>query len=158
MVVGEVLDDEFGKSVAMRGDITGDGIADVLIGAPQHEVLAGTGRGKVYLYSGAVPTDAGVVLEFDATPSRLEIASAMLDDGGVVVRFALGPTTSRTRLDVYDIAGRHVRSIFDRPHAPGHYATRWDRRTDANARVARGVYLLRLRTERASASHKLVLR
>jgi len=41
----------YGRSVASAGDVNGDGYADILVGAPQHNG-AWTDEGKVYLYYG----------------------------------------------------------------------------------------------------------
>jgi len=48
-------DDEFGFSVANLGDVTGDGYADVLVGAPYNATVNGYNRGAAYLYTGGKP-------------------------------------------------------------------------------------------------------
>lgn len=47
---GELTGDEFGKSVAMLGDVDGDGVCDFAVGSLHP---AGSGEGAVYVYSGA---------------------------------------------------------------------------------------------------------
>ena len=67
VLIGDEPGEGFGASVASPGDVTGDGIADLLVGAPN----AREGAGRVYLFSGADildrralrPTDAWAVLE-----------------------------------------------------------------------------------------------
>ncbi len=49
---------EFGACVDGNGDITGDGLGDLLVGAPQ----ATTGRGRVYIVPGEVLAGGGTVL------------------------------------------------------------------------------------------------
>ncbi len=43
---------DFGWSVAMAGDVNGDGYSDVLVGAPKYNT-SGTAQGKAYCYHGA---------------------------------------------------------------------------------------------------------
>jgi len=46
---GEAEEDLFGLSVATPGDVNGDGISDIIIGAPYND-FTGTDAGKAYLY------------------------------------------------------------------------------------------------------------
>ncbi|MCC7012409.1 MAG: FG-GAP repeat protein [Planctomycetes bacterium] len=50
---GERSGDQFGHAIDWIGDIDGDGVNDLIIGAPNHEWTSGTDRGAVYTYSGA---------------------------------------------------------------------------------------------------------
>ncbi len=52
-IKGERTGDRFGWSLAGLGDIDGDGVGDLIVGAPRHEWTAGTDRGAVYVLSGA---------------------------------------------------------------------------------------------------------
>ena len=47
-IVGQTLGDDFGWSVALAGDVNGDGLSDVLVGAPKFSA----GKGKAYCYRG----------------------------------------------------------------------------------------------------------
>jgi hypothetical protein len=62
---GTAWQDEFGASVAV-GDVTGDGMADLLVGAPQ-AVELGKQVGKVYLYRGAAKIEAKPAATFTGT-------------------------------------------------------------------------------------------
>lgn len=44
---------EFGSSMAFVGDVDGDGVPDLLVGAPKQDVGGNTDQGQVYLLSGA---------------------------------------------------------------------------------------------------------
>lgn len=50
---GEAASDEFGSSVSSAGDINGDGISDVIIGAPRNDA-GGTNAGRTYIYFGGL--------------------------------------------------------------------------------------------------------
>ena len=80
-MVGELADEQAGASLALPGDIDGDGVPDVIVGAPG----AGDGAGRVYVISGAdivasrfvSLADTGVVLEGSAASSfGAEVAGA----------------------------------------------------------------------------------
>jgi flagellar hook assembly protein FlgD len=49
------------------------------------------------------------------------------------------------QLDVYDVAGRHVRTLVRRTVTVGEHRVTWNGRDDAGRAVASGVYLVRLR-------------
>jgi hypothetical protein len=51
--VGEEADDISGLAVASAGDVDGDGLADILIGAAKYPHNGGVGAGKTYLMFGA---------------------------------------------------------------------------------------------------------
>jgi hypothetical protein len=51
--LGPHADSFFGASVALASDLNGDGYADVLVGAPQHQPKDQFGPGSVFAYSGA---------------------------------------------------------------------------------------------------------
>jgi hypothetical protein len=56
IIAGEYADDQLGGSLVNAGDQTGDGISDLLIGAP-YAYGSGLNAGAVYLFSGAAPGD-----------------------------------------------------------------------------------------------------
>ncbi len=59
------------------------------------------------------------------------------------IRYEL-PTDSDVRIDVYNVAGRHVRTVVDGPVAAGYNEVVWDGRDNSGKRVASGVYLYRM--------------
>lgn len=50
---GQGPTDDYGAALAYAGDVNGDGLADVLVGAPSHAVGGLVAAGKVYLYFGS---------------------------------------------------------------------------------------------------------
>jgi hypothetical protein len=88
-------------------------------------------------------------------PSGLNLVSALSPfSGETVVRFQQ-PQGGAVSLDVYDVAGRHVRSLKATADA-GANSLRWDGR-HADGRVAgSGVYLFRLRSGREMVTGRLV--
>lgn len=72
------------------------------------------------------------------------------------VAFAL-PTAGRTDVDVFDLRGRHVRTLVAEDLGAGAHQTTWDAR-DGNGRgVAAGIYFVRVRAAGAVTTAKMVL-
>jgi hypothetical protein len=102
---------------------------------------------------GPVPAQVG-----GATSLGTALATPMVSSAGPIeIGFSLGVTAGAARLDLYDVAGRLVRSLGQGMTGPGRYLLTWDRRDEGGARVSRGVYVLRLRAGGAGDSKKLVL-
>jgi flagellar hook assembly protein FlgD len=51
--------------------------------------------------------------------------------------------TGRVRVNIYDVAGRRVRTLADRIFPAGEQELPWDGTDDAGHRVGRGVYFVR---------------
>jgi flagellar hook assembly protein FlgD len=60
-------------------------------------------------------------------------------------------------MEVYDVSGRRVRSLFDGPVDPGTQSVLWDGRDDAGHRVASGVYWMGVRTSHESKTARMVM-
>jgi len=60
------------------------------------------------------------------------------------------------RLDVYDVAGRRIRSLVTGVQAAGAHRLSWDGLDDDGFRVRPGAYFARLQTEEGSARRRLV--
>ncbi len=55
------------------------------------------------------------------------------------------PEPAETRVDIYDILGKHVRTLVNAPQQPGRYAVAWDGRDETGRAVASGVFIYQLR-------------
>lgn len=75
--------------------------------------------------------------------------------GGIRLRAHL-PRRGHVRLDIVDVAGRHLRTLVDDVTAAGPAEWTWDGRDESGARVAAGVYFARLRTPVALLARRLV--
>jgi hypothetical protein len=68
-----------------------------------------------------------------------------LDAGGAV------------RIDVLDVAGRHVRTLLDRALAAGRWSVTWDGRTDRGEATAAGTYFYRTTVDGLTESRRMVM-
>jgi len=76
---------------------------------------------------------------------------------GAAMAYALG-RDARASLVVHDVAGRRVRTLVaSAPHAAGPHRITWNGTDDTGRRVAAGVYVVLLRTEREVSSYRLAL-
>ena len=72
------------------------------------------------------------------------------------ISFSL-PTTSVTRLEVYNVLGQRVKTLVDGPLEPGVHQLEWDATDDHGSRVSSGIYFYRLQAGSFSDSRKMVL-
>ena len=78
-----------------------------------------------------------------ASGSHLRYVRPNPTAGGTVVGLSLDRTT-RVELDVYDVAGRRVRTLLHGPVEGGFRRVVWDGRDEAGRSVGTGVYFVRL--------------
>jgi hypothetical protein len=72
------------------------------------------------------------------------------------IRFAL-PVAGPVSLEIYNVAGRHVRTLAHGPFSAGWFQRVWDGRTDRGEQAAPGVYFYRLSTGQGVRSRKMIL-
>lgn len=77
--------------------------------------------------------------------------------GRTSVRFAVpGLAAARTRIAVYDIAGRLVKPLGDSVVGPGEHSVEWDGRDQNGRPVGPGIYLVKITAGDVSLSRKVV--
>jgi hypothetical protein len=67
------------------------------------------------------------------------------------------PVSVAVKMDVFDVAGRRVKSLVDGPLLPGLHEVAWNTRDDHGARLPSGLYFVRVRAENAHLVRKFVL-
>jgi hypothetical protein len=83
-ITGESADDDFGWQVAPAGDVNGDGIQDVIIGAPSNDAVADF-AGRAYLFYGPFTgnidaADADAIISAEAFGDNLGFSVASAGD------------------------------------------------------------------------------
>lgn len=83
-LTGEAADDQFGRGLAGGGDVNGDGMDDLVVGAPQNDTGLGMNdnRGRAYVFYGGPSPDAiaDLTLDGEATGDQLGQAVAIVGD------------------------------------------------------------------------------
>jgi beta-propeller repeat-containing protein/flagellar hook capping protein FlgD len=95
----------------------------------------------------AVPGRPDVSLSLDATRNPFAHATS--------IRFAVS-SPQWTQLDIHDLQGRLVRTLWDGPAAPGTHAATWNALDAEGRSVPPGVYLVGLRTVTSQRVLRLV--
>jgi len=80
-------------------------------------------------------------VQLDAFPNPIA------GDGGTLFRFTLPSGMSgKTTLSIFDLEGRHVRTLYEGTISSGTFMTRWDGLSNDKSPVPSGIYLVQLRT------------
>jgi hypothetical protein len=132
---------QFGISVGTAGDVNGDQISDVIVGAWEFsDEEFEEGRALVFHGSPDVTSVEGAVPGRDV---MLETGSPNPFTRDIEVTYTL-PEGGRARLAVYDASGRRVRLLTDGTEQAGRHNVRWDGRGSEGALLSPGVYFARL--------------
>jgi hypothetical protein len=91
-----------------------------------------------------------------APATRLAAARPNPFAGRTAIRYVLA-AGGEARLEVYDVAGRRVRTLVAGVRPAGTHEVEWDGRDDAGRRVAAGVYRCRLRAEGTAESRPVIV-
>jgi hypothetical protein len=73
------------------------------------------------------------------------------------IRFDVPGGGGEVRIDLFDVVGRHVRTLVDGPASPGRQVVVWDRRDDRGNAVGLGIYLCRMDAPHYTETRKLVV-
>ncbi len=67
------------------------------------------------------------------------------------------PSNQNISVEIYDLLGRKVRTLFNGTHSPGTLHLSWDATDDLGAAVATGIYIYRLRTGATDVARRMIL-
>jgi hypothetical protein len=129
----------------------------ILSGADHTDLRAQCDRARVRYEQVRFFPDTPALVE-NATDGRTLLAQNRPNPFRAETRIAFTlPGASMVQLAIYDVGGRHVRTLLDRELPADAYEVAWDRLDDAGARVPSGIYFYRLRTPSALQEKKLLI-
>jgi hypothetical protein len=110
------------------------------------------------LYNAVLSISTGVTTPSLRTPWELRAVWPNPSGGATHVVYRVPHSGDAHEVEVYDAAGRAVRRLFSGTRPVGDYELEWDGRDGSGARVASGVYFVRIRAAGATqVARKLVL-
>jgi hypothetical protein len=146
--------DGFGRSVCYVGDINGDGVEDLAVGAANDDD-GGNALGAVWLL---FLTDEDIITVSEEVPVPPVGLRAFPNPYHSFTRIAFRLDREQiVTLAIYDVRGRLVRTLVDRRMSPGIYYEVWDGRNSLGEPVPSGVYFGRLETGREVRTTKVLL-
>ncbi|MDH4338619.1 MAG: T9SS type A sorting domain-containing protein [Candidatus Krumholzibacteria bacterium] len=144
-------DDRFGMGLAAF-DMNGDGVDDLLLGAPYASPLGRYQAGTASIvYGQAWSTGVASTPALRLLPNRPNPFSIETTIGVTL------PNQSEIDVAIFDAQGRLVRHVADGVAKMGEHAFRWDGRDEQGRLVASGVYFCRVKASQQTAVSKLVL-
>jgi len=108
------------------------------------------------LANGSEVASAAIVASWGRPRFALSPAWPNPAPGRTSLQFTL-PATGNVQLDIFDVAGRRVRRVFEGPAAAGNTVVRWDGRTQSGRAAARGAYVARLVAAHGTRTTRFVL-
>lgn len=113
------------------------------------------GSGSGIDWTGPVTPFVGVELSAGPTGMRLRIASATPSAGEVRLSLFL-PHAAAARVAVYDLSGRHIRTLSEGWTSLGRTDLAWDGRSAEGISAEPGLYFVRADCEGRVATERLV--
>ncbi len=156
-----------GLRIYRRNSATGDVVSlpDGGLLLPSAESFTDTEvlPGGEYIYSLAVVRPDGSEVGSLEMKVMIEIAPACLYQNfpnpfnpHTTIRYYVD-SDAHVSLRIYDVGGRHVRTLADRRLTTGEYVDRWDGRDMAGNPTVSGIYFYRLRVGKTVLTRKMVL-
>jgi hypothetical protein len=129
----------------------------------------GTGPGQFNAINGIAVTDSGTIFVADRGANQIKkfhvnistaIATSVSEsvppgrsllsqnrpnpfNPSTAIPFSLAGM-GRVRIDIYDVQGRHIKTLVDRVESAGPHEALWQGDSDAGSRVGSGVYFYRM--------------
>jgi hypothetical protein len=117
---------------------------------------------QTYYYMLQEETDRGEGVSFGPFELSFEVGNALEQNfpnsfnPRTSIRFSIA-REGRTRLVVYNVAGRRVKTLVDGVLRPDVYTVQWNGDDETGSEVSSGIYLYRLETMGFSATKKMTL-
>lgn len=139
---GLAFGDDFGYSVSGGGDMTGDGLAEIVVGAPDADPGAIDDAGSVYVYKPVLLAPPRIRAPRPST-FNLDQNYPNPFNANTNISFSLN-APSRVELVVYNILGEKVRTLLSEDRPAGTHEVAFDGRDDKGKPLSSGTYFYKL--------------
>jgi len=149
-ISGKVLQGDFANNIAYLGDINNDNNTDIIVGETFQ------GKGKVYIYSyGKINSIMEDPLK--PIPTRFNLFQNYPNpfNNHTKIKYELGQC-SDVNLDIFNIKGQKICSLFNGSCIPGTYHHTWNGKDDFDKSVPCGMYFCRLVVTSGKKKHAKV--
>jgi hypothetical protein len=111
-------------------------------------------------------TDLDVILDADDMadlnnlPDKFELSQNYpnpFNPRTVIEFYSPSSRPEKVRLEIFNILGQEIRTLFDGPAAPGWHRIEWDGMDDKGKALATGLYFYRMRAAGSSQTRKMLL-
>jgi hypothetical protein len=152
----------FGRGVAYSDDATGSQrvMSPVMLGGTTNGVSPSTRieyMEKILQYFGLIPSSVFTDPAIGVTNVSLSQNSPNPFNPLTRISFAVPEDAGLTRLDVFDISGRLVKTLVYGDGISGRLDATWDGTDSYGQRVSSGTYFYRLSVDDATVTRKMVL-
>ncbi|MBN2356093.1 FG-GAP repeat protein [candidate division KSB1 bacterium] len=150
---GQLVEGFFGCSLAGVGDVNGDGLSDIIVGASTYDWDYMFGYFVILLGDRRIPSDVLPEYEFPEPPPpppppppeayALQQNYPNPFNGYTKIAYDL-PEKAFVRINITDVLGRRVRTIVYGEQEPGTHVCGWDGRNQGGKEVTGGVYFYKM--------------
>ena len=149
--VGKSTNGDFGRSLSSVGDVSGDGLSDIIVGAPKFAFQNEKGYWGIFLGDSSILVSD--VKQDTSYPTTVQLLEAYPNPFNPSTTFSFTiPQSSLINLSVYNLLGREIVTLVNEKRAAGTYTEQWDA-----AGLPSGVYFYRMRAGDFVETKKLVL-
>lgn len=153
--IGEADADEGSFPTVSLGDVNGDGLSDIGLGAGFNNE-GGSNAGQCYIIYGYDPSIVNVSSESLPKEHALHQNYPNPFNPSTSIAYTL-PTAGEMTLSIFDLEGKLIRVLKDGNQPAGDYRIHWNGFDDAGDPVVAGVYFCRLSADNVERSIKMVL-
>lgn len=76
---------------------------------------------------------------------------------GTMIRYQVAPPGGHVKIQIFDAAGRLVKTLKDQDMAPGFYDTPWDGKNNNGRKMATGIYFYQMRAPGFKSDKKMMM-
>lgn len=142
---------DFGHSVGTAGDVNGDGISDIIIGAHNLD-----GEGWAYVYHGTAQS-VEEAPDDDSSEWSVRVWPTVSSEVFTIAYSVPGNCMAPVSINVYTMSGRLIQTIDESNKHCGSYTAYWHGKDNQGRPVPSGVYFLELKVGAHTETSKLLL-